>query len=168
MRNLSSLALIVTLSLGFGSVARAQEPSSHHERVSLDPHLRLTLDDTARAAALGAIDDQAHVATALYVTGIVLLVGGVGTAIATSIAGICTNYGVLWGDRPSSCRAEHEMTAVGLGVGSAIAGLGLLGIFTAIALDVGSGQRRRALDPSIAIGVGPTLGGASLTFSGAF
>lgn len=92
-------------------------------------------DDDARRAQLSSIDAEATAATALYVTGPILMAGGLGSAIGIGLANLCVS---------GSC-GDRTGVEVGVAVSLVFAGLGLLSVIPAIVLDVDSGQRRRAL-----------------------
>jgi len=138
----------------------AAQASEHGPR--LDAQAALALD-ASYDRELRAIDAEADAATALYVTGVILHVGGLGAMVGTGIAGFCISF-------TSSCSGAHELAQNGSIIGGSIALLGLVGIFVGVGLDVDSGHRRRDLGarPSLALDFAPSTDGASLSLRGTF
>lgn len=130
----------------------------------LDARARLLLD-AELDRQLQSIDSEASAATALYVTGVVLHVGGIATIVSTAIAGFCLSWGS--GD---SCASERQLASTGAIVGSIATVLGLAGIFVGVGLDVDSGHRRRDLSErrTLLLGLNPTAGGSEFTLRGTF
>lgn len=155
MRSLSWLSVLVVSSvLAVSSIASAQ---SHAP--SLDPELALTRPDDE----LASIDAQSTAATVLYVTSVTLHVAGIATIVGTGIAGFCIDWG------GGSCASARDLGTNGAIIGSVIAGVGLVGLFVAIGLDVGSGRRRREHQAGHAtLSIAPSDGGATISFAGTF
>jgi hypothetical protein len=160
MRSLVSWLPVVILSC---VLAAASAASAQSHAPALDPELTLTLHADARTRELASIDSEARAATALYVTAVTLHLGGIATMFASAIANFCIPLS-------GTCDDAHERALPGEIMGGVFAGLGLVGLFVAIGLDVGSGRRRHALGTSgeVALSIAPSTDGASLTLRGSF
>jgi hypothetical protein len=167
MRSVVSLATSLSFALACSllpTTAAAQEPQPVPSPVGdlSEPGAPPMADLRPRAEQdeLSAIDAQAGAATALYVTGIVLHVGGLGGAVGLAIGTFCISFGA------GSC-PDHR---AGLAALLATSGVGLALLGVAIGLDVDSGRRRRRLTPrdSVSWGVAPLDGGAALSVTGVF
>lgn len=156
-------ALVLALSaLVVSTVLSAAPAAAQSSAPRLDPQAALALD-ASYDRELRAIDAEADAATALYVTGVILHVGGIGTMVGTGIAGFCISF-------TSSCSSAHDLATNGNIIGGSLALLGLVGIFVGVGLDVDSGHRRRDLGtrPSLALDFAPSTDGASVSLHGTF
>lgn len=154
---ISTLAAALVL-----AVAQPASAQSADEALRLDAGAALVLD-AELDRELASIDAESQAATALYVTGLVLHVGGIATMVGTGLAAICLSSG-------SSCDSQRNLASTGLLIGSIAAALGAVGIFVGVGLDVDSGHRRRDLAArrTLLFGVQPTADGSSLALSGTF
>lgn len=154
---ISTLAAALVL-----AVAQPASAQSADEALRLDAGAALVLD-AELDRELASIDAESQAATALYVTGLVLHVGGIATMVGTGLAGICLSSG-------SSCDSQRNLASTGLLIGSIAAALGAVGIFVGVGLDVDSGHRRRDLTArrTLLLGVQPSADGSSLALTGTF
>ncbi len=158
-------ALVLVIStLAAVLVLAAAEPVSAQsdDAPRLEARAALILD-AELDRELASIDAESQAATALYVSGLVLHVGGIATMVGTGIAGICISFS-------SSCESERSLASTGLLIGGIAAALGAVGIFVGVGLDVDSGNRRRdhAARRTLLFGVGPSADGSSLSLRGTF
>ena len=160
MRVLVSWLSIAIVSCVLGSVSAA----SAQARAHLDSETTLTLGQGAQSRELASIDSQAMAATVLYVTSVSLHVAGIATIVGTGIAGFCIEFG------GGSCADRREISVTGGIIGGIAAGIGLVGMFVAIGLDVGSGRRRHALGEahSAHLSFAPSTDGGMVALAGSF
>lgn len=130
--------------------------------------LCLTLASPARAGAqdleaeveydreFGSVQAEADAATGLYVTTLVLGVGGLGTLLGGSVASL-------------GCATDCADAEIALAVGVGALAAALIALIVASILDERSADRRRRLGRErISFGVAPSEGGLSLSFLGRF
>lgn len=158
---------VLSAPLALSSPAAAQDLQLE---VALD---RLEPTERAEARAeLASIDHLSTLATAGYVTSIAVHIAGLGMMVGGSIGGFCLNLSFSGG---SSCPDRTGWNILA-GVGGAMAGVGLIGLFVSMGVDGMSGRRRNAwrarygLGPlaDVDVALAPTEGGASLALSGSF
>ena len=122
-------------------------------------------------AELEAVDRQADLATAGYVTSAILHVGGLVMAVAGIAGGSCVSLSIAGPGPGCSSNALTWNLLAGSGIGLSVAGLA--GIFISIGVDVGSGRARDAWREhfgltNLALSVAPSDDGAILTVAGRF
>ena len=156
MRNLAALVFIVGILAAHTTGVSAQGPS----RVEPDPATRVTLD--AHNPELASIDTQSDWVRGLYISGVILHVGGLVTIVATGIAGFCLDFGA------GGCASARDLSITGAVVGGTVALLGFAAMMVGVGLDVDSGHRRHALLARTSVGLVPIAGGAALAFGGGF
>lgn len=165
--SLFALLTVLTAPLTVASPAAAQDLDVEVALDRLDPAAR-----TEARAELASIDELSSLATAGYVTSIAVHIAGLGMMTVGSIGGFCLNLSFSGG---SSCPDRTGWNTL-IGVGGAMAGAGLIGLFVSIGVDGMSGRRRNAwrsrygIDgvTDLDVAFAPTEGGASLALSGRF
>lgn len=154
---------VLSAPLALSSPAAAQDFQLELALDRLEPSER-----TLARAELASIDHLSTLATAGYVTSIAVHIAGLGMMVGGSIGGFCINWG-------GSCPDRTGWNIL-IGVGGAMAGVGLIGLFVSMGVDGMSGRRRNAwrtrygLGPlaDVDVALAPTEGGASLALSGSF
>lgn len=159
--SLLTLALVVS---SF-TAALAATPALAQEDVHLaDAGATLTLAD---AEELASINQQSTLATAGYVTSVIVHIAGLGMLFGGSVASFCLNFS------GSGCGDRSGPFAL-IAVGGAAAGIGLIGLFVSIGVDVGSGRRRNAWNAahggtaSLDVQITPSENGSTFSLIGTF
>ncbi len=142
------------------STAHAQEDVALRIEQLESPELRLEARNE-----LASIDYQASLATAGYITSVISHVAGLGMMFGGAVGGFCISFS------SGGCGDRSGWHAL-VGIGTAMASVGLIGIFVSVGLDVNSGHRRRDLRRRLGldldVAVAPTDGGGSFAVLGRF